>query len=435
MPDSSNSIRYAIYTRQSADTPADFSSCDAQFAVCSDFAKETGEPGLTWCGQHFDDQGYSGATLERPGLRRLRKVIDLGGVQRVYAVALDRLSRWLQDMTVLLEEFDRCGVEVRFVHQPEYGQTAESRFLRHILASFAEFEREMIASRIAEARIYLKQHGRRLAGPVPFGYDADPETKQLVPNPREARRVRAMFKRAAAGQVPDEIARRVNHLGWRTKQWVSRRSGKTIGGGRWTARRVLAVLRNPVYVGRFAEGDGTRPGCHDGIVPPEMFEDVQLLLDQRRTARSDAGRHRHDFSLRGKVVCPKCRRPLATYMVSRRLSKVSAVIYRYYRCRSTAGGRPPCRGVQYPAGEVERFVRDLLTQPATWRQIADDQVAVQPGHAEALRGIWCGLHEVTQDRLLPAIIDRVEYRRRNTVARVTLNSQVAGIVNGYRKAT
>lgn len=88
-------IRYAIYTRQSADTPADFSSCAAQFAVCSDFAKETGEPGLRWCGQHFDDQGYSGATLERPGLRRLRKVVDLGGVQRVYAVALDRLSRRL----------------------------------------------------------------------------------------------------------------------------------------------------------------------------------------------------------------------------------------------------------------------------------------------------------------------------------------------------
>jgi site-specific DNA recombinase len=212
MPDNRNSIRYAIYTRQSADTPADFSSCDAQFAVCSDFAKETGEPGLTWCGQQFDDRGYSGATLERPGLRRLRKVIDLGACS-AFAVALDRLSRRLQDMIVLLEEFDRRGVEVRFVHQPEFGQTAESRFLRHILASFAEFEREMIAARIAETRAYLKQHGRRLAGPVPFGFRADPNTKQLVPNSREARRARAIFKRAAAGLTPAEIARRIDHLG------------------------------------------------------------------------------------------------------------------------------------------------------------------------------------------------------------------------------
>jgi site-specific DNA recombinase len=109
MSESKDNVRYAIYTRQSVDTAADFSSCEAQFAVCTDFAKETGEPDLTWCGQRFDDQGYSEATLERPGLRRLRKVVDLGGVKRVYAVALDRLSRRLQDTIVLLNEFERAG--------------------------------------------------------------------------------------------------------------------------------------------------------------------------------------------------------------------------------------------------------------------------------------------------------------------------------------
>jgi hypothetical protein len=57
MPETARSIRYAICTRQSAGTAADYSSCDARCAVCGDFAKKTGEPGLAWCGQRVDNQG------------------------------------------------------------------------------------------------------------------------------------------------------------------------------------------------------------------------------------------------------------------------------------------------------------------------------------------------------------------------------------------
>jgi DNA invertase Pin-like site-specific DNA recombinase len=56
----------------------------------------------------------------------------------------------------------------------------------NILASFAEFEREMIATRIAKSRARLKARGRRIAGAVPFGYETDPGTKQFSPSPSEA---------------------------------------------------------------------------------------------------------------------------------------------------------------------------------------------------------------------------------------------------------
>jgi len=72
MAETKRGFRYAIYTRQSADTTADFSSCEAQFAVRQDFAKGSGEANLHWCGQRFDDEGRSGATLDRP-LARLDK--------------------------------------------------------------------------------------------------------------------------------------------------------------------------------------------------------------------------------------------------------------------------------------------------------------------------------------------------------------------------
>ena len=242
---------FAIYTRQSSEPRDGLSSCDAQFQLCMDVARAESRPDDRWIGERFDDEGISGRTLDRPALTRLRHRAQEGAIDRVYCMALDRLSRSLTDTSVLFDEFDRVGVEVRVVHLPELNNRPESRLLRHIVASFAQFEREMMATRIAETRTYLKQHRRRLAGPAPYGYDADPITKQLVPNRVEARRVRAIFKRAANGQKPSEIARRIDHLGWRTKQWESKRSGQKVGGGRWTARQVPSVLRIPVYIGEF----------------------------------------------------------------------------------------------------------------------------------------------------------------------------------------
>jgi site-specific DNA recombinase len=147
-------IRYAVYTRQSVEKGDEFSSCEAQFITCRDFAKETGEPGLRWLGQRFDDEGRSGAALNRPAMRSLRRAIEKGRIHRLYAVALDRLSRNLTDTLTLLEELDRAGVELRLVHESHVVPGAQNRFLRNILAAFAEFERDMTATRIAETRAY-----------------------------------------------------------------------------------------------------------------------------------------------------------------------------------------------------------------------------------------------------------------------------------------
>ncbi len=90
-------IRYVIYICQSVDKADEFSSCEAQFMTCRDFAAGPGEPGLYWIGQRFDDEGRSGATLGRPAMARLRLLVEEGGIHRPYAVALDRLLRNLRE--------------------------------------------------------------------------------------------------------------------------------------------------------------------------------------------------------------------------------------------------------------------------------------------------------------------------------------------------
>ena len=425
-------IRYAIYTRQSKQGTADFSSCDAQFHTCREYARQSGEYSLHWTGQHFEDEGYSGSTLDRPGMRRLRKVIDLGALDRVYAVAFDRITRNMYDAVVLLDEFEKAGVELCLVHQPELTSAPQNRFLRYMLAAFAEFEREMIASRIAETRTYLKKHGRRLAGPPPYGYDADPATKQLVPNKTEARRVRAIFKRAANGQPPSEISKRIDHLGWRTKRQATRKNGHTVEGGRWTARQVITLLHNPVYLGEFADGNQTRPGCHKPLVSPELFAAAHQELEKRRTT-TESQRQKWCFPLRGKITCPKCKRTLSTYIITKKHGPQTKRILRYYRCRSTAGGRPPCKGVSYPAWELENYVRQELAEEATWQKLATSPES-EP-IAQSMAAIWRSFDEIKQDQMLPQVVQQIEFNRKNTVIKITFSNNIVTAITCGKTTT
>lgn len=424
-------IRYAVYTRQSKQGRADFSSCNAQFLTCQEYARQSGEPSLHWTGQHFEDEGYSGSTLDRPGMQRLRKEIELGALDRVYAVAFDRITRNMHDAAVLLDEFEKAGVELCLVHQPELTSKSQNRLLRHMLAAFAEFEREMIASRMAETRAYLKKHGRRIAGKVPYGYDTDPVTKQLVRNRSETRHVRAIFRRAAKGQTPSQIAKRINHLGWRTKQWTSRRTGQLMGGGRWTARQMISVLRNPVYLGQFAEGGATRPGCHDAIVSPELFDAARQQLDRRRSTDAST-RHKHDFPLRGKIICPKCRRPLSSYVITKNKGPQAKLIFRYYRCRSTAGGRPSCKGVSFPAQEIENFVRRQLGDQRMWAELA---LANASTIAKPMATLWQSLDELSQVQILSQVVEHIQLLRKNTELNITFNDRLCEFVNNSNQGS
>ncbi|MCX5653881.1 MAG: recombinase family protein [Planctomycetota bacterium] len=416
-----NLIRYAIYTRQSVEKTDDLGSCEVQFITCRNHVQATGEANLYWTGQRFDDEGYSGATLDRPAMRKLRKVIDLGGIDRLYAVALDRLSRSMRDSIVLLNELDKAGVDLKLVHQSELTSGSENRFLRHVLAAFAEFERDMIATRIAESRAYLKKHGRRLAGPPPYGYDADPVTKQLVPNAPESRRVRSIFKHAAAGKRPKQIAFVCNKQRWTTKVRVARRSGKTVGGGRWTARQILAVLTNPVYVGQFATDDKPRPGCHEPIVGRELFDQVQGILAGRRTTER-RGRRRQGFPLRQKLICPRCGRMLTTYTITKKTTPLSGLIYRYYSCRSNAGGRARCKGIQYSAYDIEVAARDMLSQPDVWQEILGPGAPSQDAHSAAQA--WGSLLWPRQMDFIGRYVQRIELRRKKSEMSITFDPAV-----------
>jgi site-specific DNA recombinase len=329
-------------------------------------------------------------------------------------------------MIFLLEEIEQAGVKVYLAQAFNPPDGAQAKFMRNVLAVFAEFERDMIASRIADTRAYLKRHGRRIAGPAPFGYTADPATKQLVPVPKEARHVRLIFKRAQAGQTPAEIALRINHLKWRTKTWLAYRSSKQRGGGKWTARQVIQLLRNPVYVGQHRDTKGPRPGCHKPIVDKAVFDQVQAALDRRRTVTNPKRRRAMRFPLRGKIMCPKCGRRLSTTINSSPRRGLGGSHRCFYCCRSQSGGRAPCTGARYPAYELEQFVRNLLGTPASWRRLLPPDRA---NEAEQFSSLWNALGYGVQDDLMAQMIETVTFRRKNTEIQITFKPQCAEIIS------
>lgn len=329
-------VRCAIYTRQSVSSSDGLSSCEVQHEACCLYLQSRRAHRWTLLPERFDDDGYSGASLDRPGLNRLLAVVHSGGVDQILIHRLDRLSRSVRHCVTLLDEFRRLDVELVVVTAPELGHSAQDNFMLNIMASFAEFEREMIAARIADSRARLKARGLRFAGGVPFGYTSDSCTKQLVPNEKESAVVRRMFSEAATGKRPSEIASAANERGFRTKV-----------DGLWSARQVVATLRNPVYVGRFKAGKGVRSGCHEPIIDTDLFEAAGRALDSRRTAGPKRTRDGAVWLLKGKIYCRRCGRLLTSHS-----SRHGVKVYRYYRCRATSGGRPPC-GYQVPAGRLE----------------------------------------------------------------------------------
>jgi len=385
--------RCAIYTRQSIDTRSDFTSCQAQFEVCRNYLKSQQWLGWRWIEERFDDEGYSGATLDRPALRRLLEKVRRGEIDRVLVYSRDRLSRNVIDGLQLLQEFRQRGVALVVATYPELGSAAQDSLIINILSVSAEFERELIRSRIAEVRVALKRQGKRVGGAVPYGYDADPFTKQLMINEQ-------MFTTAAESRRPSEIARIANERGWRTKVREGRRTGRVSGGNPWTARQVLATLSNPVYLGKFADGDGTREGVHEAIVSEELFEAARRQIESRRTRAPGREEHEERWHLKGLIRCAGCGRAMSSHT-----TRHGSRIYRYYRCRSHAGGRSPCPGVQVPAGEIEREIfRVLYDLPAT--------AAVKSGDRDMLlrfSAAWSLLGSDARRELLHQVVKEIRW--------------------------
>jgi len=356
-----NSIRCAIYTRKSSDEGLDqsFNSLDAQREAGEAYVKSQAHEGWRVIATLYDDGGYSGGSMERPGLRCLLADVDAGLIDVVVVYKIDRLTRSLTDFARIVERFD--AHQVRFVSVTQSFNTTSSmgRLTLNVLLSFAQFEREVTGERIRDKIAASKAKGMWMGGNPPLGYDLPaPGSRTLQVNDAEAATVKHIFSRYLRVGSVHVLQRELAEQGVVSKRWVTA-SGTVIGGLRFSRGALFHLLRNPIYRGCISHKGTVHEGEHRAIIDQEVFELVREQLD-RHARRHNSGVHHR--ATKG---------PLTSRMfddLGERMSPAfsrgrNGRLYRYYVSASLQQGGTMDQGKsiqRISAVAIERLVHDLV---------------------------------------------------------------------------
>ena len=386
----------AIYARVSSEQQAEANTIASQVAA---LREQVASNGLALSNEmEFIDDGYSGASLVRPGLERLRDAAACGLLDRLYVHSPDRLARKYAYQVLLVDELQRSGVEIIFLNR-QLGTTPEDELLLQVQGMMAEYERAKIIERHRRG----KRHAARIGSVnvlvcAPYGYAYI--TKQegggqarLEVNPEQARVVRQVYDWVGRERVSiGEVCRKLASAGEQT------RTGKLS----WDRTVVWSMLKNPTYKGQAAFGK-TRNGpirprlraqrgrslqprrgysyydvpteewitiAVPAIVDATLWEAVQEQLgENQRQARTRLRGAR--YLLQGLIRCQQCGYAFYGKGVSNKARKGKLRSYAYYRCVGSDayrfGGQRVCHNLQVRTDKLDltvwQKVRSLLEYP------------------------------------------------------------------------
>src|SRR6266849_1135421 len=392
----------AIYARVSSEQQREEHTIASQTAALVEFATSHDlEVPKEWV---FEDEGYSGATLERPGLERVRDLAAEGQIQVVLAYAPDRMSRKYAYQILLIEEFARHGVETLFVKAPQ-SASAEDQLLVQFQGMIAEYERAQILERSRRGKRHRARSGEvSVLSGAPYGYryirksEDAPASYAVLES--EARVVRQVYDHyTVTSWSIGAITRWLNGEGVPTRKQSAR----------WERSVVWAMLRNPAYIGtacfgktriatrqrvtrrlRVRGGLATRNSANQERPREEWIEiPVPTLIDEPTFARAQELLQENKVRARRRTITPSLVQGLVSchrcgYALSRASTQSSARLIHYYRCIGSDGwrhlGGPRCTNRPVRQDLLDQIVWTevirLLEDPALIQQELDRRLAV-----------------------------------------------------------
>jgi DNA invertase Pin-like site-specific DNA recombinase len=397
-------LRCAVYTRKSSEEglEQEFNSLDAQREACEAYIASQKPEGWVLVPDRYDDGGISGATLERPGLRRLLADIEARRVDVVVVYKIDRLSRALMDFAKLVEVFDRNNVTFVSVTQSFNTTTSMGRLTLNILLSFAQFEREVIGERIRDKFAASRKKGMWMGGFVPLGYDV--KDRKLIVNEADAKKVRMIFERFTKIGSATTLVRMLRAEG------VTGKYGKLVDKG-----YIYKLLNNRTYIGLAVHKGTAYPGEHLPIVSQPLWDKVHSILGESPRRRAAKTRTQTPALLKGLIFGPTGRAMTPAH--TRRGDK----LYRYYVSTDVLkrdGDACPVRRV--PAAEIESAVveqvRGLLRSPEiivrTWRAARESLDGLSEANVRdalhRLDPLWDELFPAEQALIVQLLVERVD---------------------------
>lgn len=318
----------------------------------------------------YRDEGYSGATLNRPGLDALRDQAAVAAFEVVVLTAPDRLARKYVHQMLVIEELEQHGCRVEFLERP-MSEDPSDQLLLQIRGAVAEYERALITERTRRGRLAKVRAGQLLPWSRP------PSATRPI---RSIPAIRALCesipqrRRSWPSSSPGTSRSTERSARWRpgfTKAGIATPTGQA----RWTGGSVRGILQNPTYTGT-AYGNRTQtvpahrrqsalhpvgrgqsqrlrpkeewiPLTVPAIVTQEVFDQVQekIVQNPRLAARHNT---RNSYLLRALVSCGSC-----GWNAPARFAHHG---YPYYVCRGRSDER--CSAPYIPAGDLD----DLLWQ-------------------------------------------------------------------------
>lgn len=239
--------QFVIYSRKSRFTGKG-ESIENQIELCRQYLRLQFGDEAAGCALVYEDEGFSGGTLERPQFKRMMDEAKAGGFRALVVYRLDRISRNIGDFAKLIEELNRMGIDFISIKEQFDTSSPMGRAMMYISSVFSQLERETIAERIRDNMHELSKTGRWLGGVTPTGYasesvsrlsvDGKPKkTCKLKPIPEELALIRLIFDTfLETGSLT------------KTEAFLLQRGLTTKNGKSFTRFAIKAILSNPVYL-------------------------------------------------------------------------------------------------------------------------------------------------------------------------------------------
>jgi site-specific DNA recombinase len=322
-----NKVRCAIYTRKSSEEglEQDFNSLHAQREACAAYILSQASEGWSLLPEEYDDGGLSGGTLERPALQRLLADMEAGRIDIVVVYKVDRLTRSLLDFSRLVETMDKAEVSFVSVTQSFNTTTSMGRLTLNMLLSFAQFEREVTAERIRDKIAASKAKGMWMGGIPPLGYEPDGRTLKIVEEHAEV--VQSLFRQYLELGNVRLLVERLTFEDARVPLRTLR-TGRRIGGGKFSRGQVYAILSNPAYLGKVRHKEAIFDGTHPAIIGRDVWDEVQARLRDNAQGAQRTASQQSTSVLAGRVFDEDGQPLVATHACK------GKVRYRYYVSRS-----------------------------------------------------------------------------------------------------
>jgi DNA invertase Pin-like site-specific DNA recombinase len=351
----------------------EFNSLDNQREAAEAYIKSQAHEGWRMLPSRYDDGGYSGGSMERPGLRQLLSDIQARLVDVVVVYKVDRLTRSLADFAKLVELFDQHSVSFVSVTQSFNTTSSMGRLTLNVLLSFAQFEREVTGERIRDKIAASKKKGIWMGGQVPLGYRA--ENRCLVPHEEDASLIRSLFERylVLGSVVRLKAAFDQEGITVPTRQ---DRAGRVSGGGAFSRGHLHKILANPIYIGQISHQGQLHQGQHPPILDSTLWHAVQERLASQTCDRGTG--QPSEALIAGRLFDDRGHRMTPTWAAK------GDKRFRYYVSQALLQGRKAEAGScpRVPAEVIEAAVLQALAEARAGTAVESERLSTDEREAQ-----------------------------------------------------